>query len=129
MRGSQPPRVVARRQAARTRVFHIEEVDLVFANGARRTYERIVGSAEGAVLVVDAAQGVQAQTLSNLFLAMEAGLAIVPVLNKIDLGEKVRSADLSGLDAVNTCLPAAPVLTLNHLFFHIRSPANVHRFP
>ena len=46
------PRVAGRRRAARTRIFDIEEVDLVFANGARRTYERILGSVEGAVLVV-----------------------------------------------------------------------------
>lgn len=45
------PQVTERRSAARTRVFHIEEVDLVFSNGARRTYERILGSDRGAVLV------------------------------------------------------------------------------
>jgi GTP-binding protein LepA len=70
------------------------------------TYEvsRSLAACEGAVLVVDAAQGIQAQTLSNLFLAMDAGLEIIPVLNKIDLPgaeperRKQELVDLLGVD-------------------------------
>ena len=70
------------------------------------TYEvsRSLAACEGAVLVVDATQGVQAQTLSNLFLALEADLEIVPVLNKIDLPgaepdrRRKEVADLMGIE-------------------------------
>ncbi len=70
------------------------------------TYEvsRSLAACEGAILVVDASQGIQAQTLSNLFLALDADLEIIPVLNKIDLPgaepERRREeiADLLGVD-------------------------------
>ncbi len=79
------------------------------------TYEvsRSLAACEGAILVVDASQGVQAQTLSNLFLALDADLEIIPVLNKIDLPgaepERRRDeiADLLGVDPDTVLLASA----------------------
>ena len=79
------------------------------------TYEvsRSLAACEGAILVVDATQGVQAQTLSNLFLALDAGLEVIPVINKIDLPgaepERRREevADLLGIDADTILLASA----------------------
>src|SRR6201985_2052193 len=66
---------------------------------------RCLAACEGALLVVDASQGVEAQTLANVYQAIDAGLEIVPVLNKIDLPaaepERVKQQieDVIGLDA------------------------------
>jgi GTP-binding protein LepA len=79
------------------------------------TYEvsRSLAACEGAVLVVDAAQGVQAQTVANVYLALDGDLAIVPVLNKIDLpsadpeGVRRQIEDIIGLDASGAILASA----------------------
>jgi GTP-binding protein LepA len=79
------------------------------------TYEvsRSLAACEGAILVVDATQGIQAQTLSNLFLALDADLEIIPVINKIDLPgaepERRREevADLLGVDLDTVLLASA----------------------
>lgn len=79
------------------------------------TYEvsRSLAACEGAVLVVDAAQGIEAQTLANVYLALDNELEILPVINKIDLPsadpERVRQEieDVIGLDASEAVLASA----------------------
>lgn len=79
------------------------------------TYEvsRSLAACEGALLVVDAAQGIEAQTLANVYLALEHDLEIVPVINKIDLPsaepERVKQEveDVIGLDTSDAVLVSA----------------------
>jgi GTP-binding protein LepA len=79
------------------------------------TYEvsRSLSACEGALLVVDAVQGVQAQSLANVHLAIDRGLEILPVINKIDLpsadieGVKQQIEDVIGLDTSNAILCSA----------------------
>jgi len=79
------------------------------------TYEvsRSLAACEGALLVVDAAQGIEAQTLANVYLALENDLEIVPVVNKIDLPSaepdrvKQEIEDVIGLDASDAVLASA----------------------
>lgn len=74
---------------------------------------RSLSACEGALLIVDAAQGVEAQTLANVYLAIENNLEVVPVINKIDLPaadvEKVRSEieDIIGIPADDAVLTSA----------------------
>ncbi|KAI4453904.1 translation factor guf1-related [Holotrichia oblita] len=88
------------------------------------TYEvsRSLAACEGAILVVDAAQGVEAQTLANVYLAIENDLEIIPVLNKIDLpsadveGVKKQIRDIIGIDAYDAPLISAKEgLNIDHV--------------
>ncbi len=99
------------------------------------TYEvsRSLAACEGALLVVDAAQGIEAQTLANVYLALDNDLEILPVINKIDLPnaevEKVRKdiEDIIGLDASEAVLASAKegigiVEILDQIIHKIPSP-------
>ena len=74
---------------------------------------RSLAACEGSLLVVDASQGVEAQTLANVYVALDNNLEIVPVLNKIDLPVarpdeiKEQIENTIGLDASNACLVSA----------------------
>ncbi len=92
---------------------------------------RCLAACEGALLVVDASQGVEAQTLANVYQAIDAGLEIVPVLNKIDLPAaepdrvKQQIEDVIGLDASE----AIPISAKTGLNIDQVLEAIVHRLP
>ena len=92
---------------------------------------RCLAACEGALLVVDASQGVEAQTLANVYQAIDAGLEIVPVLNKIDLPAaepdrvKQQIEDVIGLDASE----AVPISAKTGLNIDLVLEAVVTRLP
>jgi len=92
---------------------------------------RCLAACEGALLVVDASQGVEAQTLANVYQAIDAGLEIVPVLNKVDLPaaepDRVRQQveDVIGIDASD----AIPISAKTGLNIGEVLEAIVHRLP
>jgi GTP-binding protein LepA len=88
------------------------------------TYEvsRSLAACEGALLVVDASQGVEAQTLSNVYLALENNLEIIPIINKVDLPSadvaktKKEIETLIGLDTTNApCISAKTGLNIDQV--------------
>jgi len=101
---------------------------------------RSLAACEGAILVVDATQGVEAQTLANSYLAIDNDLAILPVINKVDLPsaepERVREQieNVIGLDAHDAVLASAKAgigveEILDKIITHIPAPTGVQDAP
>ena len=94
---------------------------------------RSLAACEGAILVVDASQGVEAQTLANVYLAIENNLEIIPVLNKIDLPgadverTKKEIEDIIGIPAVGLDVLAHPGQIIERRFIRDRHNGHVPR--
>jgi GTP-binding protein LepA len=106
------------------------------------TYEvsRSLAACEGALLVVDASQGIEAQTLANTYLALENNLEIIPIINKIDLPSadpdeaKREIEEIIGLDAEDAIMTSAKMGqgikdVLEAIVQRIPSPEGLHELP
>ena len=101
---------------------------------------RSLAACEGALLVVDAGQGVEAQSVANCYTAIEQGLDVVPILNKMDLPQadpervKLEIEEIIGIDAADACLVSAKSglgieAALEHLVAHIPAPEGDREAP
>ncbi len=112
---AQTVRMVYKAQDGRDYLFHL--IDTPGHVDFSYEVSRSLAACEGAVLVVDAAQGVEAQTLANVYTAVDQGLEIIPVINKIDLPsadpEKVKQEieEIIGLDPSDALLVSAKMGT------------------
>ena len=101
---------------------------------------RSLAACEGALLVVDAGQGVEAQSVANCYTAIEQGLDVLPILNKMDLPQadpervKLEIEEIIGIDAADACLVSAKSglgieEALEHLVAHIPPPVGDREAP
>src|SRR6201993_2985713 len=101
-----------RYQARDGRIYNLNLIDTPGHVDFSYEVSRSLSACEGALLVVDASQGVEAQTVANTFLAAQHNLTIVPVINKIDLPNAQRDEVKAQLESV-LAIPAADALAIS----------------